>query len=289
MHYVTAKSILTSGNGTGMNVYRGCTHGCIYCDSRSACYHPPMPFEDIEVKQNAVALLEKALAGKRKKIMIGTGSMCDPYMPIESELQITRKCLEVIDRYGFGVTVHTKSDLVLRDFDLLQQINRHTKAVLQMTLTCADHTLSRKIEPNVCTSRRRFEVLMEAKHAGIPTVVWLCPFLPYITDTRENMNTLVDWCIEAGVQGIIQFGIGLTLRDGNRGYFYNQLNRNFPGLTQTYIRQYGDNYEIGCPNGDELYDLMAAKCKAAGIMYKPDDVFAYLHQFESKDEQLSLF
>ena len=168
MHLVQAKGILSAHNG--INVYRGCTHGCIYCDSRSLCYHTPVPFEDVEAKENAPQLLEAALRSKRKRCMIGTGAMCDPYLHAEKELQLTRRCLEVICRNGFGATVLTKSDMVLRDIDLLEQINRDSKAVVQMTLTTLDDDLCRIIEPNVCPTSRRFEVLCELRERGIPTV-----------------------------------------------------------------------------------------------------------------------
>ena len=181
MHFTEVKSILSAQNG--MNIYRGCTHGCIYCDSRSDCYHTPKPFEDIEVKQNAPALLEKALRSKRRKCMIGTGAMCDPYMHCEKDLLLTRQCLEIIERYGFGLAIQTKSDRILRDIDLLKSINRKAKCVVQMTLTTMDDSLCRIIEPNVCATSRRIEVLNIMRDCGIPTVVWLDPFLPHINDT----------------------------------------------------------------------------------------------------------
>lgn len=184
MHFVQAKGILSQNNG--MNIYRGCSHGCIYCDSRSKCYGFTHAFEDIEVKGNAPELLEQALRSKRHRCMIGTGAMCDPYLPAEKELRLTRKCLELIDQYEYGVTVLTKASLVLRDLDLLQSINQKAKAVVQMTFTTYDEDLCRKIEPNVSTTRERFEVLMKCKELGIPTLVWMTPILPFINDTREN-------------------------------------------------------------------------------------------------------
>ena len=168
MHFVDAKGILSPQNG--MNIYRGCTHGCIYCDSRSTCYGFTHAFEDVEVKQNAPELLEKALRSKRKKCMIGTGAMCDPYMHCEETLQLTRKCLELIARYEFGATVHTKSDRVLRDLDLLKRIHEKAKCVVQMTLTTYDESLCKILEPNVCTTRRRAEVLEILRDNGIPTI-----------------------------------------------------------------------------------------------------------------------
>jgi len=290
MHMVRAKGILSAQNG--MNVYRGCTHGCIYCDSRSTCYQINHPFEDIEVKENAPELLEDALRRKRKKCMIGTGAMCDPYMPLEKELRITRRCLEIIDRYGFGAAVQTKSDLVLRDLDLLKSINAKAKCVVQMTLTCIDPKLCALIEPHVCDTQRRAEVLDILRDEGIPTVVWLTPILPFIDDTRQNIEGLLESCVRARVKGIITFGgLGLTLRDGDRQYFYRQLDRHFPGLKQRYIRTYGNAYELPSPNNPELMPLIHKTCSEHGIMTDTDEIFAYLHTFEDKfsGEQLSLF
>lgn len=203
MHFVNAKGILSAKNG--MNIYRGCTHGCIYCDSRSTSYGMTHDFEDIEVKQNAPELLEIALRSKRKKCMIGTGAMCDPYMHCEEELKLTRKCLDIIDRYGFGATIHTKSNRVLRDLDLLKSINKESKCVVQMTLTTYDEQLCKKIEPNVSTTKERVETLKILRDNGIPTIVWLSPILPFINDTRENIEGILNYCIEAKVRGIICF------------------------------------------------------------------------------------
>ncbi|MBR6955819.1 MAG: radical SAM protein, partial [Firmicutes bacterium] len=231
MHFVDAKGILTANNGfNGMNIYRGCSHGCIYCDSRSRCYQFTHPFEDIEVKQNAPELLEKALSSKRKKCMIGTGAMSDPYMHCEEQLGLTRKCLEIILRHGFGVAIQTKSDRILRDMDLLDEINRETKAVVQMTLTTYDDELCEIVEPNVCNTKRRIEVLEEMQKRGIPTVVWLSPILPFINDTEENIRAIMEECVRVGVKGVICFGMGLTLREGDREYYYAALDKHFPGL-----------------------------------------------------------
>ena len=204
MHFVKAKGILSNNNG--MNIYRGCSHGCIYCDSRSRCYGFTHEFEDIEVKKNAPELLEKALKSKHKKCMIGTGAMCDPYLHIEEQLGLTRKCLALIDRYEYGIAIQTKSTRVLRDMDLLVSINKKAKAVVQMTLTTYDESLCKLIEPNVSTTKERFDALMEFKKAGIPTVVWLSPILPFINDTEENVNGILDYCIEAGVKVRCCFG-----------------------------------------------------------------------------------
>lgn len=282
MHFVQAKSLLSSKNG--MNLYRGCTHGCIYCDSRSNIYNMNHEFEDIEVKQNSLELLKKALKSKKEKCMIGTGSMTDPYVPLESKLEFVRNSLKLIYRYGFGFTCITKSDLILRDLDLLKKINEKAKTVVQVTLTTADEDLCRKIEPNVCTTKRRVEVLKKLNEANIPTVVWLTPFLPYINDTEENINELLDYCIETNVKGIICFNIGLTLRDGNRQYFYRKLDESFPGLKNRYIEKYGSSYVLESENNKELMDLFYKRTAKNNILNKPDDVFSYLRDFPNKDK-----
>lgn len=289
MHYARAKGILSAKNN--MNLYRGCTHGCIYCDSRSKCYQMDHAFEDIEVKENAIELLEETLKHKRKKCMIGMGAMTDPYMPLERELCSTRRALELIYEYGFGAAFITKSDLVLRDLELLQRINEKTKCVVQMTLTAVDEELSRKIEPNVCTTRERFEVLLKLRDAGIPTVVWLSPVLPFITDTRKNIGGILDMCAQAKVQGIVCFGMGMTLREGNREYYYSQLDRLFPGLKQRYIKSYGSRYELASPRNAELTSFFRSYCERHGIAYGTELIFDYLSQFEERDStnQLSLW
>lgn len=289
MHYVKAKGILSASNG--MNLYRGCSHGCIYCDSRSACYHMAHAFEDIEVKENAIELLKDALTRKRKKCMIGTGSMTDPYIPLEMKLGNVRKALELVYEYGFGFTVITKSNRILRDLDLLQKINEKTKCVVQMTLTTCDEDLCRKIEPNVSTTEERFEVLKTLRDCGIPTVVWLSPVLPFINDTEENISGILDMCAEAKVYGVICFGMGLTLREGNREYFYEQLDRLFPGLKEQYIRTYGDQYMIESGNSQKLMRLFHRKCEKYGIVHDNDQIFRYLSAFEEKDDggQLSIW
>lgn len=271
-----------------MNIYRGCTHGCIYCDSRSKCYGFTHEFEDIEVKINAPQLLEKALKSKRKKCMIGTGAMCDPYLHIEENLKLTRKCLELIDQYEYGVAVQTKSTRVLRDMDLLKSINDKTKAVVQMTMTTYDETLCKILEPNVSTTKERFETLLQFKEAGIPTVVWLTPILPLINDTEENIRGILEYCVEAGVKGIICFGMGVTLRDGNREYFYKALDKHFPGIKNKYIRTYGNAYDIPSPNNEKLLEIFKEVCVKNGMIYQIKECFQYLHEFPQKYEQMSL-
>lgn len=289
MHYVTSKGILSASNG--MNLYRGCTHGCIYCDSRSDCYHMNHAFEDIEVKQNALELLEDALKRKRKRCMIGTGAMTDPYIPLENDLRYVRKSLSLAEKYGFGFTLITKSTQVLRDLDILKKINEKMKCVVQMTLTTYDEQLCRKLEPNVSTTKERYEALKILHQEGIPTVVWLRPILPFINDTEENLRGILNYCVEAKVYGIINFGMGLTLREGNREYFYKQLDRLFPGLKGKYIAYYGNQYILPSPNENHLRKIFNQTCDKYHIVHDNDKVFEYLRTYEEKDkcEQLSLF
>ena len=290
MHFVDAKGILNGSNGFfGMNIYRGCSHGCIYCDSRSSCYQFTHPFEDIEVKQNAPELLEKALRSKRRKCMIGTGSMSDPYMHCEEKLCLTQKCLEIIQRYGFGAAVQTKSDRILRDIDLLDEINRSAKCVVQMTLTTYDDDLCKIIEPNVCNTKRRIEVLEKMQERGIPTVVWLTPILPFLNDTEENITAILKECIRTGVKGIICFDMGLTLREGDREYYYAALDRYFPGMKERYIRQYGNAYEVPSPKNRQLMDLFRKTCADHGILSDPDACFRYIQELPERYMQMSLF
>ena len=290
MHFVEAKGLLTSRGGfCGMNVYRGCTHGCIYCDSRSACYRFDHPFEDIEVKQNAPALLEAALRSKRKKCMIGTGSMSDPYMHCEEQLRLTRRCLEIIYRYGFGAAIQTKSDRILQDIDLLEAIHQRARCVVQMTLTTADEDLCRIVEPNVCGTARRVEALMAFKARGIPTVVWLTPILPFINDTEENLRALLDACVRADVKAIVCFNMGVTLRQGDREYFYAALDRHFPGLRRRYAAAYGNAYEVPSPHADRLMAIFQGVCREAGILFTPEACFDFLRRFPERNEQLSMF
>ena len=290
MHFVDAKGILTSNLGyTGVNVYRGCTHGCIYCDSRSKCYQFTHPFEDIEVKRNAPELLEQALRSKRKKCMIGTGAMSDPYMHCEEELRLTRRCLEIILKYGFGAAVQTKSDRILRDIDLLDEINRSAKCVVQMTLTTYDDDLCRILEPNVCNTRRRIEVLEQMRERGIPTVVWLTPILPFLNDTEENITSILNECARVGVKGVIDFGMGLTLREGDREYYYAALDRHFPGMKERYITRYGNAYELPSPNAKKLKAVFRQICREHGLLSTPDECFRFINELPEKYPQMSMF
>ena len=290
MHFVDAKGLLTGSSGYyGMNIYRGCSHGCIYCDSRSTCYQFTHPFEDIEVKRNAPELLEKALKSKRKRCMIGTGSMSDPYMHCEEQLRLTRQCLEIILKHEFGAAIQTKSDRILRDIDLLEEINRAAKCVVQITLTTWDDDLCSIVEPNVCNTKRRIEVLERMQERGIPTVVWLTPILPFLNDTEENIAAILSECVRVGVKGIIGFDMGLTLREGDREYFYAALDKHFPGLKLQYMERYGNAYELPSPNAAKLMNLLHETCREKRILDTPEACFRYLREMPEQYEQMSLF
>lgn len=289
MHFTKVKGILSSRNG--MNLFRGCTHGCIYCDSRSKCYQMNHKFEDVEVKENGISLLEESLKRKRKKCMISLGSMTDPYIKEELRLNYTRQALEIVNKYDFGVTLITKSANVLRDLDLLKEINSKTKCVIQMTLTTYDEELCKKIEPNVSTTKERVEALKSLRDEGIPTVVWLTPILPFINDTEENIIGILNYCKEAKVFGVICFGMGLTLREGNREYFYSELDKKFPQLKETYMQRYGSSYIVGSRDNKRLMNVFHDFCEVNNIVHDNDLIFNYLNLFEDKQftKQIGFF
>lgn len=287
MHYASYKTILSPNNN--MNLFRGCTHGCIYCDSRSECYQINHPFEDIEVKDHALEILEGQLLRKRKPCMITTGAMTDPYIQLEERLNITRDSLALIKKHGFGVSIQTKSNRILRDLDLLKQINQNTKAVVQMTLTTYDEDLCKILEPYVSTTYERYQTLKMFQQEQIPTVVWLSPILPFINDSEENLAGVLDYCLKAGVKGIMCFGFGMTLREGNREYFYQKLERHFPGMKEKYQQAFGNQYVCNSPNNSQLMKQFITFCQKHRIMWRTDEIFAYLNKFEKREQQLTLF
>jgi DNA repair photolyase len=285
MRLIQAKTILSPKNG--VNLYRGCTHGCIYCDSRSVVYGIG-EFEDIGVKIDAITTLRNELSRRRKKGMIYTGSMCDPYIPLESKLCLTQDMLKAALDFGFGVSILTKSDLALRDISLLHQINQKSLAVVCYTLTTFDDELCLRLEPNVVPTSVRLACLKEFASMGITTGVWMGPILPFINDNEENIKMLVKACHEVGVKFIIQFGRGVTMREGNREYFYNQLDQLFPNMKETYQHKFGENYICLSPNQRKLQQLFEQECKKYGILI---NTFDYERQFKhsQKVEQLNIF
>ena len=289
MHFKEVKGILSAKNG--MNLCRGCTHGCIYCDSRSRCYNMDHDFEDVQIKVNAAELLEEKLRSKRRPCIIGTGAMSDPYISIKESLSLTRTCLEIIEKYGFGLAIQTKSDLILRDIDLLESINKRAKCIVQITLTTLDEDLCKIVEPNVSGTKERVEALKKIRERGITTVVWLGPLLPYINDTEENLKGILNYCIEAGVYGIVCFGMGMTLREGSREYYYRNLDKHFPGLKERYIKKYRNDYIITSENNSKLLSIFQNTCSANNIIYDMKDLFSYIGTYEEKNvsKQMELF
>ncbi|AEF85592.1 radical SAM domain protein [Treponema primitia ZAS-2] len=288
MHFKEVKGILSSKNG--MNISRGCIHGCIYCDARSKCYNMDHVFEDVEIKINAPELLEQKLKTKRKKCMIGTGAMSDPYIPIPENLNNIRTCLEIIEKYRCGLAIQTKSSLILRDLDLLIKINNNAKCIVEITLTSFDESLCRIVEPNVSTTKERFEILKTMRDNGIQTIVWLSPILPFINDTEENIRGILHYCIEAKVYGILCFEMGLTLREGDREYFYEKLDVHFPGLKQKYQSKYGNNYILKSDRNKTLMEIFNKTCHDNNIVCDNDELFRYMSAFEENEKrQLYLF
>jgi DNA repair photolyase len=286
MHFKEYKGILSQNNG--MNISRGCIHGCIYCDARSKCYNMDHEFEDVEIKINAPKLLERAIKKKRKKCMISTGAMSDPYIPLPENLQNIRSCLEIIEKYMFGLAIQTKSSLILRDLDLLKRINNNAKCIVEITLTAYDEQLCRIIEPKVSTTKERFEVLKIMRDNNIQTIVWLSPILPFINDTKENITGILNYCIEAEVYGIMCFEMGLTLREGDREYFYKNLDKHFPGIKEKYQREYGNNYILTSSNNKELMEIFNKACDENNIVHNTDKLFKYMRTFEEKNKRIQM-
>ncbi len=292
MNYVPAKTIISGytdkntwfGNNYNMNIYKGCSHGCIYCDSRSECYRVEN-FDEIKVKENALGIIERELKSKRKKGVIGTGAMSDPYNPVESELELTRGALKLINQYGFGVSIATKSDLIIRDIDILSKIAEHSPVLIKITITAAEDELCKKIEQNVSRSSERFHAVNELSSKGIFTGVLLMPVLPFIEDNEENIGGIIKLAHENGAKAIFP-AFGVTLRQNQREWFFEKLDQNFPGIKEKYIKQFGNSYECRSPKGSELWKFFKRECDKLGMIYKMEEIIqAYKKGYG--DEQLS--
>ena len=295
MEEIEAKTILTTvkngqfwfGNDYNMNLYRGCPHGCIYCDSRSSCYHVD-DFDRVRVKKNALALLEKQLRSKRKKGVVGIGAMSDTYNPFEKNYEITRGALKLLDQYHFGVSLETKSDLIVRDLDLFLKINQHSDVILKMTITCYQDELSKIIEPHVCVSSQRFQAIRQLSEAGLFCGVLMTPLLPFINDTEENIKEIVKMSYEAGAKFVYTY-FGVTLRENQRDYYYDQLDQYFPEIKEKYIKRYGLKYQCQSKNIKHLRYVFIKECEKYGLLYKMDDIINAYKKSNTKIEQLSLF
>lgn len=292
---IPAKTILQKnkstewfGNDYNMNLYRGCCHGCIYCDSRSDCYGIEN-FDEVRAKENALTILRDELRRKVKPGVIGTGSMSDPYNPFEETEQLSRHAAELIDAYNFGLTVITKSPLITRDIDIFTSIKEHSPILLKMTITTCDDGLSRLIEPNVALSSERFEALAKMSDAGLFTGITLMPVLPFIEDNEENIRGIVKTAAQCGVR-IIYAALGMTLRGNQREYYFKELNRIFGAESpvQKYINRYGNYYDCSSPYAGRLWRIFTEECDKHGILYNMKDIIrAYKQGYENT--QLTFF
>lgn len=293
MEYIPAKTIITRVKDTSwfgldynMNIYKGCSHGCIYCDSRSECYHIEN-FDKVRAKENALELIRNELRRKVKTGVIGTGAMSDPYNPFEKEQKLTRHALELINAYNFGVAIATKSDLIVRDIDILKDIKEHSPVLTKITVTTADDVLCKKIEPNVAPSSKRFEAMSKLSDNGIFTGVLLMPVLPFLEDNKENIERIVSLAAESGAKFIYP-AFGVTLRQNQREWFYEKLDEQFPGMKEKYIKRYGTYYQCGSPRAKELWHIFTAACDEKGLHYRMKDIVrAYRRGYGTT--QLTLF
>lgn len=256
------------GGDYGMNLYRGCNHGCIYCDSRSSCYRVEN-FDQVRMKEDALKILDRELWYKKKGV-VSLGAMSDHYNPYEKVIKLTRGALELIEKHGFGLSFETKSDLILRDLDLFEKINKKHSLILKMTITCADDELSKMIEPHVCVSSKRFAAIKQLSDAGLFTGILFTPWLPFITDNEENVKEMVRKAKESGAK-FIYAQPGVTLRDNQRDYYYEKLDVLFPGLSDRYRKCYREKYM--CTSLDRnLIKVFESECQKYGLLFKMKDI-----------------
>lgn len=295
MDNISAKTILHKNRSTGwfgtdynMNLYRGCCHGCIYCDSRSDCYGIT-EFDKVCCKANSLEILRNELRRKVRSGIIGTGSMSDPYNPYEKKALLTRHALELIDAYGFGCAILSKSSMMTRDTDIFLSIKEHSPMMCKLTVTTADDELCRKLEPNVSVSSERFDALARLSDAGLFTGITMMPILPFIEDSEENIRSIVKMGHDAGVRFIYP-ALGMTLRSGQREYFLNKLDEIFPNerLSEKYLRHYQNSYECTVPEVSRLWSVFTAECNKYGILYKMSDIIAAF-KLGYEPQQLSFF
>ncbi len=295
MDMVPAKIIVTrSPKGAGwfghdynMNIYRGCCHGCIYCDSRSECYRIEN-FDQVRAKENALAIIAKELASKVKRGVVATGAMSDPYNPFEAQEELTRHALELLSAYGFGVAIDTKSDLVARDVDVLEEMKAQAPVIVKLTVTTASDALCKIVEPYAPPTSRRFAAIRTLAERGIFTGVILMPVLPFITDTQENVTAIVEAAAKSGARFVYP-SLGVTLRQNQRDYFYARLDEHFPGLKERYQKQYGPSYQCSSPDAKILWETLKTACKKYGLLYKMQEIISAYKQGYSSMGQLSLF
>lgn len=294
MDFIPAKTLVSGyrennnwfGNNYNLNIYKGCCHGCIYCDSRSECYHIDN-FDEVRAKENALTLIYRDIKSKRKTGVVGTGAMSDPYNPFEKKYELTRGALELINTYGFGISIATKSDLVTRDIDLLQRIKQHSPVLIKITITTCDDELCKKIEPGVVASSKRFAAIKQLSDNGIFAGVLMMPILPYIEDSEENIRGIIHKAHESGAKFIYP-SFGVTLRQNQREWYFEKLDKLFPRLKEKYIKAYGNSYECHSPNAKQLMSITKQECERLGLLYKMKDIIKCYKQ-GYYDKQLTLF
>ena len=295
MEFIKAKTIMSKvkygndwyGVDYNMNLYRGCSHGCIYCDSRSNCYHIDN-FDVPKGKENALLILENELSKKKDHGVVGIGSMSDTYNPLEIKYEQTRGALKLISKYNFGVSIDTKSDLILRDLDLLKEINSKNNVIIKFTITTPHDDLSKIVEPHVCPSSKRFAAIKELTDNGIFAGVMMNPLLPFIEDNEEDIKELVRLAHLSGAKFIQSF-MGMTLRENQRDYYYEKLDKHFPGLKEKNKKYYGNKYNCPPPNYKELYKVFTNECDKYGILYNMKDIIKAYKKEIKDNEQITLF
>ncbi len=293
METVKAKQLLSPLTPTNdffhsdynLNLYRGCSHGCIYCDSRSVCYQLDR-FHEVRVKENALQMLREELRRKRRVGLVSTGAMSDPYNPFEKKTEVTRGAFKLLKQFGFGAGFTTKSNLAARDTDVLADIQRGAPVRACFSITCMDDTLCAKIEPFASVTTKRFEALQAFSYAGIFAGVWLNPVLPFITDNEQNILDIVRRTKECGGQFIVCH-FGMTLRTGNREYFYQSLDKDFTGVKAKYAHAFGLDYMCPGPRSEELKAAFEGECERLKLPYRFPDINRAM--FSKQVKQLSLF
>lgn len=296
MEFIPAKTILSAKNkyarrwfGTdyNINLYKGCCHGCIYCDSRSSCYGIEN-FDTVRAKQNALSILEKQLASKRETGVVGMGAMSDPYNAFEKETELTRGALKLLEKYGFGAAIATKSDLILRDIDLLKKIQKKNNVIVKISLTTANDSLAKQIEPYASPVTQRLQAIEELNRNGIFSGILMHPVLPFLTDSDENITHLIQSAAQHSAKFIHTY-LGMTLRENQRVYYYNKLDALFPGLSQKYMSLYSDRYSCPIPLASLKKRLFEQTCKKYGILYSMADIIEAYKKDRNQNKQLSLF
>lgn len=282
MEYIPAKTIVTKikapnnwfGIDYNMNIYKGCCHGCIYCDSRSDCYGVEQ-FDKVRAKEDALRIIRNDLSRKTRSGVVGTGAMSDPYNPFERKLMLSRHALELCDAFGFGAAIATKSSLLVWDIDILKSIAEHSPVLLKITITTADDELAAKVEPNVARPSERFKMIEELAGAGLYTGILLMPVLPFIEDNRDNIGEIIRRAKDAGVDFIYP-AFGMTLRGNQRAWYYQKLNELFPGegLAEEYRKRYGEYYECVSPQAKKLWEYFTEECGKRQIVYRMEDIIS---------------